>query len=479
MQSRGHPPLERRALPSRDLAKSFCALAIIFLVCLCSLFKPTRYSGAQDSHGEINGVVFDAASVPIPSVHVFAQNLTTGATSQSMSDANGHFSFSKLPPGNYKIKAEKNGFSSLTQQPVEVTARKQATLRLEMKVAPAKDDILTIPTYAVSPHEVHDVFFLDSQHGWIVAEDHKRNLYDLFQTTNDGKAWTELSAPRGIGQTYFIDSQKGWALRGIKSRGRYYTYLLRTRNGGVTWSRTMRESLEERLRPDEFVVRMAFSNDNVGWFFTEFSGPAGSVLVTKDGGKSVQASDTPNHDRDYRGIFTLPSGRVWVLGEDTILSSSDEGATWQQQFSWIEPRPQGEAYLFSGWFFPSGRGWVVGQEIDKGIILGTHDFGRHWNRLFESAESLYLESAYFSDEKNGCAVGLSDHLFCTQDGGITWTDRNVLPPSKGTQANFFIRIVMLKSGKGFVLRAGGFLYETEDGGQSWHAFDPLSVARKK
>lgn len=471
--------LERRALPSREFVKSFCALTVIFFVYLSLLFMPTHYSRAQDSPGAIGGVVFDAAGAPIPSAHVLAQNLATGATSQTMSDANGHFSFSKLPPGNYKIKAEKNGFSSLTQQPVEVTARKQATLRLEMKVAPAKDDILTIPTYAVSPHEVHDVFFLDSQHGWIVVEDHKRNLYDLFRTKDGGKAWTEFNAPRGIGHTYFVDSQVGWALRGVKSRGRYYSYLLRTRNGGATWKQTTVEPLDANLASDEFVVGMAFSDEKVGWFITEHSGPAGSVLVTRDGGKSVQVSDTPGNDRDYRGIFALPSGRVWILGNEDILSTHDFGKTWEQQFDWVEPPLKSiQAPLESGWFFPNGTGWVVGQFVDEGIILSTHDFGHHWKKVFESSHTPNFDNVSFWDQSNGCAVG-SESLVCTQDGGTTWTNRKVLPPPKGTQANFFVKIVMLKSGRGFVLRAGGFLYETEDRGQTWHAFDPLSVARKK
>lgn len=338
---------------------------------------------------------------------------------------------------------------------------------------------IEVQPYAINPHDVDDVFFLDSQYGWIVLGEDKRARSYLFRSNNGGKTWAEFNAPRLIDQTYFIDPQIGWAVRRVKSRGHYFAHLLRTRDGGSSWKQTMSEALDAKLPAGEFVVRMAFSDDNLGWFFSSGAGPPGSVLVTRDGGKSVEVLSTPEEDSGYSGIFALPNGRVWILGGEDILSTHDLGKTWEQQFAWVPPQLNfASTYLNSAWFFPDGPGWVVGQGIDKGIILGTNDFGGHWNRVFESSESLYLESVYFSDENDGCALGLSEHLFCTQDGGVTWADRNVLPPPTGTQANFFVKVVMLKSGRGFALRAGGFLYETEDGGQTWREFDPLARKQK-
>jgi len=328
---------------------------------------------------------------------------------------------------------------------------------------------IELQPYAVNLYEVDDIFFLGSQHGWIVLQDHKRGRSGLLRTDNEGRTWTKLDAPDGLGQTYFFNPQVGWAVRRTKSHNKYFSYLLQTRDGGATWKQTMAEPLEEKLPSGEFVVGMAFSDDNLGWFFSSGAGPAGSVLVTRDSGKSVQVLSTPKEDRDYRGIFALPNRRVWILGGTDILSTDDLGKIWEQQFTWVQPQLNSlSTYLFSARVFPDGRGWVVGQEIDKGIILSTHDFGRHWNLVFESPESSNFKSVDFSDENHGCAVGLFERLFCTRDGGATWTSRNVLPSPKGNQANFFVKIVMLKSGRGFALRAGGFLYETEDGGQTWH-----------
>jgi photosystem II stability/assembly factor-like uncharacterized protein len=70
-------------------------------------------------------------------------------------------------------------------------------------------------------------------------------------------------------------------------------------------------------------------------------------------------------------------------------------------------------------------------------------------------------------------------LFCTEDGGLTWKSADVLPPrSKEDQAEFFKSLIILKSKKGWALRGGGYLYETTDGGKSWHDLDILNEMKE-
>jgi photosystem II stability/assembly factor-like uncharacterized protein len=91
----------------------------------------------------------------------------------------------------------------------------------------------------------------------------------------------------------------------------------------------------------------------------------------------------------------------------------------------------------------------------------------------EDEEIGNFSSVWFWDDNHGCAVGYPTFMACTQDGGAKWVTRNVLPTAKGNQSEFFSKLVLLKSGRGWLLRAGGFLYSTVDGGQTWHAFAPL------
>lgn len=114
-----------------------------------------------------------------------------------------------------------------------------------------------------------------------------------------------------------------------------------------------------------------------------------------------------------------------------------------------------------------------------GVILSTNDYGRHWWLAKESKEVGGFESISFWDDKHGCVAGLSTLLTCTSDGGATWSSAEVLPPAQFRQCTGFGRLVILRSGRGWAVRYGGYLFQTEDGGKTWQALDLLSAGLKK
>lgn len=338
-------------------------------------------------------------------------------------------------------------------------------------VSQSRPSEVQVSPYAVNAHDVNDIFFLNSRRGWICLQDGKQHF--VFRTTDGGRSWLMISVPEPFFSMSFFDRHRGWALTTVKSATGYVsTQLFQSKDAGLTWKQAASE-------PEMFVSEMAFVDPDHGWFVGEGVSPKNFVLSTTDGGRSLRRVTNMPKGGDYEGIFALRGGPVWIFGKDTILSTRDEGRTWAQQFSRLQPNPPWEeADLISGTFLAGGRGWIVGQGASSAIILSTADFGNHWRTVFESQASFYFEDVSFWDEAHGCAVGLYTKLYCTQDGGKTWTGRNVLPSRKGKQADFFIRIVMLNSRSGFVLRAGGFLYKTRDGGQTWREFDPLLPSRK-
>src|SRR5215471_1065619 len=76
---------------------------------LCLLLLPARGAGAQ-SGGSILGTVSDAQALALPGVELTLRNTDTGVTRATVSEANGVYRFSGLPPGTYDIKATLDGF---------------------------------------------------------------------------------------------------------------------------------------------------------------------------------------------------------------------------------------------------------------------------------------------------------------------------------------------------------------------------------
>jgi hypothetical protein len=83
--------------------------------------------GAQ-TLGTITGVVRDASGAVIPGATVTVVNAGTNATRESQSNETGSYSFPALPPGNYTVKAELQGFRTV-QHPAELHV--EQTLRVD------------------------------------------------------------------------------------------------------------------------------------------------------------------------------------------------------------------------------------------------------------------------------------------------------------------------------------------------------------
>jgi hypothetical protein len=89
--------------------------------------------GVAQTLGTITGVVRDASGAIIPGATVTAQNTSTNATREGQSNAAGAYSFAALPPGPYVVKAELQGFRTVTQGVelhVEQTVRVNFTLEI-------------------------------------------------------------------------------------------------------------------------------------------------------------------------------------------------------------------------------------------------------------------------------------------------------------------------------------------------------------
>lgn len=278
---------------------------------------------------------------------------------------------------------------------------------------------------------LQDVYFTDSQNGLVVGDG------GLMLTTSDGgETWAKVEVdmrPPGAGQgqggrpggfgrggpaplynIYFVDENVGFIIGGR-------AVILKTEDGGKTWSRKMamsatpgRDGNPRPLRANLMGIQMI--NETTGFI----AGSENTILKTTDGGESwvgsserARVGETRNN---LEGIWFVSETTGWIIGSfGTLLHTADGGENWEKR------DPGFDNNLFGIYFVDENTGWISGQE---GLILHTTDGGATWNQ--QKTESIDdLHDIIFIDAMVGWAVGGYNSILHTTDGGNTWAISNI------------------------------------------------------
>jgi Carboxypeptidase regulatory-like domain len=87
---------------------------------------------AQNSGATLSGTVNDSSGSPVAGARISASDIFTGQTVETRTDASGHYSVSKLGPGNYEVTAVAEGFPA-SKSKVAIAAGATQTLNLQME----------------------------------------------------------------------------------------------------------------------------------------------------------------------------------------------------------------------------------------------------------------------------------------------------------------------------------------------------------
>lgn len=338
-----------------------------------------------------------------------------------------------------------------------------------------------------------DIFFLDTQHGWVVGE------YGLiFRTTDGGNSWIDKSITGGDNPNFysvhFNTTSEGMALG--RSGYNYRFLVAQTNDGGDSWN-MQTSGLQntiwdaDQLENSTFIgvgdqgLVLKTADAGQTWSFP-MGLPSGSLLAVDfydpllgmavgEEANMIKTSDGGATWSQVLSGFSIPLRSVQFISEDTIYSggsgyyypntglgilvSSDGGNIWTNKARFID-----QSFSIQGLCFSSAqKGWVAGDNY----IYGTTDGGYSWNLLrFNNSE--YIRDMVSIDSLTVFAVG--EHsgqalVLKTTNGGSTWQTQ--------TYSNFYSlnRVSFPNADTGYAVGDNGACLKTTNGGLSWSALN--------
>lgn len=113
----------------KNMKKTLRYAISLSLLIFCCLLN----SMAQETTGEIQGVVKDASGAVIPNASIIIKGVTVGFNRTVQTDNKGYYRVNQVPPGTYSIKVEAvSGFTAQTKDNVSVSLGNATTIDFEM-----------------------------------------------------------------------------------------------------------------------------------------------------------------------------------------------------------------------------------------------------------------------------------------------------------------------------------------------------------
>lgn len=107
------------------------------LMLVISLVTVAVNAKAQTITGSISGIVTDSTGSVVPMAAVMLANEKTGQTRNAATNDEGRFNFAALQPGSYFIKIERQGFQTVEQRNIILSANENLALR-DLKLQPGQ-----------------------------------------------------------------------------------------------------------------------------------------------------------------------------------------------------------------------------------------------------------------------------------------------------------------------------------------------------
>lgn len=253
-------------------------------------------------------------------------------------------------------------------------------------------------------------------------------------------------------------------------------------NGGTTWAATA---------TDPFAVSLDISGVEVVWLSasvrriivsrgTTLAGSPAAIAYSDDDGTTwttVNVGTTNAYFIQSQGaLFALDANHIWVgLDSGQIFFSSDSGLTWTEQAS-------GSADDIWGInFVDENVGIAVGGTTGaSAFVLYTINGGTTWTAVTDpAAATVRVNQGVCLDRMHWFVACEDGYLYYTQDGGDSWTQRSLaLGTGQATRQDVYdirkINELVLWAANGWATVAPanyGSIQRSFNGGYDWEIFE--------
>ncbi|MEH6588667.1 MAG: YCF48-related protein [Halioglobus sp.] len=197
-------------------------------------------------------------------------------------------------------------------------------------------------------------------------------------------------------------------------------------------------------------------------------GERGLVVYSDDMGETWLQADVPV-SQTLTAVYCLPSGEAWAVGHSaSILASVDRGETWSSQFDGYDANRQWLDYAR-----------VEKESLEKKVAVAEEadladlEYALE-DAIFAIEDALEASETgpadpfldvWFSNDRQGYAVGAYGMIYRTEDGGKNWL-LSVLGIENLERYHYY-SITANNAGVMFLSGEAGLLYRSVDQGENW------------
>lgn len=285
--------------------------------------------------------------------------------------------------------------------------------------------------------------------------------------------WYDITPDKSLvyNDVYFLDSQQGWiaARKHVVGTGHRGVVLI-TKDGGASWNEVVLSDAHDL----EFVY--FFNNvSGVGFALTD------GIFKSNDGGLTWVY--TPYYIWGLRGIEGSDENTLWGLrswiGGTFFMKSLDQGSTWDEVES--SRRDDDLHALFLSMSMPTPNCIYMAGHYDPNedltetiihLIVCSYDNGATWEEKYLPQELIpartWVHSIEFLTESYGWIGGEYRTMLHTIDGGTTWEQQNT-----GSGTDCFYDIDAIDEEHIIAVTSDGAILITRSGGEFWEESIPV------